>query len=572
MSDNLNLKTITTIDPSPFKHLCVTIGELPSSFLESMSYYEALAWFLKYLEDTVVPAVNANGEATAELQALFIELKDFVDNYFDNLDVQEEINNKLDSMVEDGTLTALIGAYCSPRLDAQDAIIAEQTTKINTLENRVNADVYAKMDNIRKETYKVYTPVTLPSDFSEDIFTELVVTSNNEGEYNVDFDTSKYINTSTNTWYVAPDGSNSNTGTDAEHPFLKLTTSIMNLMTTGDTVIFKSGIYARDNGIYSAHHITKSLNLITDGGKAVLSTYETSFSWTQYENNTWYTTRSGVYGCVDIRDYEKGIMTPLTKLESLTDIDTTPNTWCQVGDLLYVHLKDGIQPSINNLALELATSSPRMTFSPTSNNSKLYFKNFTILGSGHQCIHAQCNGNNNVRVLIENCELYNTIRSSADGFANLGCKSICKNVKVVNIEKDAFNYHEGDGVQAYGVEINCSANGCGLNYTTSDYSNNGSTSHDSCKVIRFNGKYNYCSGGIVMDVNDAIGACYNCLIADSFYYGADAVVSHNATMYLFDCYFTGSSSNWNMETTTNSHIYYKNCKFDTKKGNVIELA
>ena len=111
MSDNLNLKTITTIDPSPFKHLCVTIGELPSSFLESMSYYEALAWFLKYLEDTVVPAVNVNGEATAELQALFIELKDFVDNYFENLDVQEEINNKLDEMAEDGTLQEIITAY-----------------------------------------------------------------------------------------------------------------------------------------------------------------------------------------------------------------------------------------------------------------------------------------------------------------------------------------------------------------------------------------------------------------------------------------------------------------------------
>ena len=111
MSENLNLKTISTIDPSPFKHLCVTIGELPSSFLESMSYYELLAWFVNYLQNTVIPAVNANGEATAELQELFVELKTFVDTYFENLDVQEEINNKLDQMAEDGTLQEIITAY-----------------------------------------------------------------------------------------------------------------------------------------------------------------------------------------------------------------------------------------------------------------------------------------------------------------------------------------------------------------------------------------------------------------------------------------------------------------------------
>ena len=41
----------------------------------------------------------------------FIALKDFVDNYFDNLDVQEEINNKLDDMVEQGTLQEIITTY-----------------------------------------------------------------------------------------------------------------------------------------------------------------------------------------------------------------------------------------------------------------------------------------------------------------------------------------------------------------------------------------------------------------------------------------------------------------------------
>lgn len=50
-------------------------------------------------------------ETVEEYIAKFVELKDFVDTYFENLDVQDEINNKLDAMVEDGTLEEIIGHY-----------------------------------------------------------------------------------------------------------------------------------------------------------------------------------------------------------------------------------------------------------------------------------------------------------------------------------------------------------------------------------------------------------------------------------------------------------------------------
>ena len=111
MAENLNLKTVDTVDTRPFKKLVMTIGELPSSFIESMTYYELLAWFTNYLETVIIPTVNNNAEAVSELQTLFTELKSFVDNYFDNLDVQEEINNKLDEMAEDGTLENMILPY-----------------------------------------------------------------------------------------------------------------------------------------------------------------------------------------------------------------------------------------------------------------------------------------------------------------------------------------------------------------------------------------------------------------------------------------------------------------------------
>lgn len=104
---NGEIKSTINVLP-PFKRLCMTIGELPSSYLETMTYYESLVWLTKYLSETVIPTINNNAEAVKELQNLYKELQDYVNNYFENLDVQDEINNKLDEMVSDGTFDYII--------------------------------------------------------------------------------------------------------------------------------------------------------------------------------------------------------------------------------------------------------------------------------------------------------------------------------------------------------------------------------------------------------------------------------------------------------------------------------
>ena len=103
---NNDLRPINTI-PN-FKRFCMTIGELPTSYLETMTYYEMLVWFTEYMKNTIIPTINNNGLAVEELQNKYIELKSYVDNYFTNLDVQQEINNKLDQMVQDGSLQTII--------------------------------------------------------------------------------------------------------------------------------------------------------------------------------------------------------------------------------------------------------------------------------------------------------------------------------------------------------------------------------------------------------------------------------------------------------------------------------
>lgn len=131
------LENIETIE-SPFRRFVTTIGVFPTAFTDAMTYYECLAYLVKYLEETVIPAVNDNAEALEELQSLFIQLESYVDNYFDNLDVQEEINNKLDAMVADGSFQAILDNYVQPKLDELDQKIADNKDELETEITNVN--------------------------------------------------------------------------------------------------------------------------------------------------------------------------------------------------------------------------------------------------------------------------------------------------------------------------------------------------------------------------------------------------------------------------------------------------
>ena len=119
---------------SPFKRFCMTIGELPTSYVETMTYYEMILWFTKYLGDTVIPTINNNSEALKEVQSLFIELQNYVNTYFDDLNIQTEIDNKLDAMAESGQLVEIISLY----LNSQAIISFDTLSDMKSAENLIN--------------------------------------------------------------------------------------------------------------------------------------------------------------------------------------------------------------------------------------------------------------------------------------------------------------------------------------------------------------------------------------------------------------------------------------------------
>lgn len=128
----MNNPSIPSKTISPFKRFCVTIGELPTSYLESLSYLEMLQWFCNFLQNNVIPAVNNNASALTEVQNLYTELKNYVDNYFNNLDVQQEIDNKLDAMVTDGTFDSIINQTLFTELNNDIKANEDKITTINS--------------------------------------------------------------------------------------------------------------------------------------------------------------------------------------------------------------------------------------------------------------------------------------------------------------------------------------------------------------------------------------------------------------------------------------------------------
>ena len=80
---------------------------LPLVYDDSLSYYEFLCKVVQKLNE-VIDSTNVTEQNMEELIELQRQLQEYVDNYFANLNVQTEIDHKLDEMVEDGTFDRLI--------------------------------------------------------------------------------------------------------------------------------------------------------------------------------------------------------------------------------------------------------------------------------------------------------------------------------------------------------------------------------------------------------------------------------------------------------------------------------
>lgn len=86
----------------------------------------------------IINSENTLGTQMENVTNAFIDLQNYINNYFDNLDVQEEINTKLNEMVEDGTLAEIINQEIFSEINQK---ILDNETNINEIKNFNDANV-----------------------------------------------------------------------------------------------------------------------------------------------------------------------------------------------------------------------------------------------------------------------------------------------------------------------------------------------------------------------------------------------------------------------------------------------
>lgn len=512
-----------------------------------------------------------------QLTAVVNELQTFVENYFDNLDVQEEINHKLDEMAEDGTLeelisTQILGDLSNLKTNDKSSIVAAV--------NEVLMDQGAAiMDEYRKKYYSEWQLVTIPTAIDNSFFDNFLIYTNGGKDYIVDFDRDSFKNSSANTYYVSTTGDNTTGDGTSANPYRTLWKAYQQC-SSGDTVIMKNGIYSR-NGLLNADstRLTKSLNIIGESVDGVWWKMADDHTWTPDSDysNIYTTDRTGVRDVMDIRRRNSGDFVYLTKVNSKELCASTDNSWFYDSPHVYVNL-GGVTVSDDNVVVTLGLGDKgilqAMDF---TENAKIYIENINVLNGDRGGLNLNNNTNYDITVYLKNCKIYNVNSTDygLDSISNRGCYTICENVVCNNTKKDGFNYHySSTEKEAYGIEINCTSINCGYGQTDSGkLSNNATTAHNASQVIRVNGVYGFCNGGCAVDIDEVKSAFYGCTIFDSYGRSYDLYAGGTATMYVYDCYFKGSKAAENLKSNDTSYVYYnEGTEFDTKAGaNVLPI-
>lgn len=103
----------------PFRYWVQSV--LPSVYDDSLSYQELLYKVVAKLNEVIESQNNLSQSTDAfetEMKSAFEQLKNYVNEYFNNLDVQEEINTKLDEMAADGTLNTIFSPVIAEKVNA----------------------------------------------------------------------------------------------------------------------------------------------------------------------------------------------------------------------------------------------------------------------------------------------------------------------------------------------------------------------------------------------------------------------------------------------------------------------
>lgn len=112
---NINNDCKDMLHLTPFKACVLQNFPFIESDFDAVTNYQLLCKVVEYL-NKVIDNSNKQNDNITQLQQNFITLYNYVKDYFDNLDVQDEINKKIDDMVASGAFTLLFSGIYTPEM------------------------------------------------------------------------------------------------------------------------------------------------------------------------------------------------------------------------------------------------------------------------------------------------------------------------------------------------------------------------------------------------------------------------------------------------------------------------
>lgn len=576
MSDNINFDYKNL---SPFKWFVLENFPFIEADFDALTEWQLFCKIGKEI-NKIIDSQNIVGEQAENLTNAFNNLKNYVDNYFKNLDIQEEVNTKLNIMAQDGTLDRIINQEIFENLNNQ---ITSNTNNIANLTNNVNVlNINTnKMNKIRKKYNNKYDFFKLPNEFNIDFFKQLNI-YNNGKKFVTDLDVSifKHKN-STHTYYVSPNGSDENDGLSRNTPFSSLLNAYSHSV-SGDTIILLEGIYNRQNAMNLGNpSIKRSINIIGEG--RVILTQRDSLNWVKNSlyDNVYQSNRSNIYEVIDFSNINNNSTNKLKQVSTLAECAQTENSfYYENNQIIYVHMFNDNIPSDENIDCALLIGDAPLKFDEQTENLKIYLENIIVIdGYGSNLLARNYNGYT-CNIFAKNCKFFNSHKTSSnqDSVCLQGANGIFQNCICSFGGKDGFNYHALNNIIPLGIEINCEGSYCGLENTENDNSYNGSTAHDGAKVLRIGGVYHNNKGPNVADVqNNTASINFECISYDSnakrgIHENSDFFTSQgNTQMYLYNCYCKDSTSEKQINALDNSTIHLYNTEYNTKNGNVVNI-
>lgn len=234
-----------------------------------------------------------------------------------------------------------------------------------------------------------------------------------------------------------------------------------------------------------------------------------------------------------------GKWSTLTNRASIAEVNANPGSWflSAVGGFLYVRTIDSREPDSNILCYDSSIGSVN------KDNLTLYYEGINHIHGGSM---GNASATGGARAYYKNCTFFSV---SPRGLTEV----IFQNCEIYKSGGDGINYDFKNGIVTNSIEIDCLVFDGGV-----DSTNQCTTTHNGCMVVRIGGKYHDFTGQQIADT----GTGGKSWILGSEVYNAPATGIYSAVTMWIDSAWLHNNGIYNLQNILGTTIYYRNLILD----------